>query len=154
MLEDWISDTHTGASQGYWQQCCLDSPTLSNERWCHWSSLWHERGGGTPRYPPERKTPSRNYTGGCIQVMLHHSADQSNQSRGQLEAQNVPCYSAASRADYNWTLFNMQSNQVVVFCEVDADCQEVSSQTTSRTASRMFLCNLLKAQIQFINKLI
>ena len=32
VLEDWISDTHAGASQGYWQQCCLDSPTLSNER--------------------------------------------------------------------------------------------------------------------------
>ena len=32
--------------------------------------------------------------------------------------------------------FNMQSNKVVVSCELDADCQEVSSQTPSRTAQQ------------------
>ena len=56
-----------------------------------------------PLSTPKRKTPSRNYTGGCIQVMLHHPADQSNQLRGQLEAQNMPWYGPASRADYDWT---------------------------------------------------
>lgn len=32
--------------------------------------------------------------------------------------------------------FNMQSNEVVVSCELDADCQEVSSQTPSRTVQQ------------------
>ena len=32
--------------------------------------------------------------------------------------------------------FNMQSNEVVVSCELEADCQEVSSQTPSRAAQQ------------------
>ena len=32
--------------------------------------------------------------------------------------------------------FNMQGNEVVVFCELDTDCQEVCSQTTSGTAQQ------------------
>lgn len=34
--------------------------------------------GGTPQYPPKGKTPSRDYTGGCVQVMLYCPADQSD----------------------------------------------------------------------------
>ena len=42
--------------------------------------------------------------------------------------------------------FNMQSNEVVMSCELDVDCQEVSSQTPSRTAQQQRTNTLVPLQ--------
>ena len=56
--------------------------------------------GETPQYSPKRKTLSRDYTGGCIQVMFYCPADQSQKPRSQPETQKMPRYSPASRGGY------------------------------------------------------
>lgn len=50
--------------------------------------------------PPKRKTPSRDYIGGCVQVMLYCPADQSDRSKSHPEAQNMSWYSPASGGNY------------------------------------------------------
>ena len=69
--------------------------------------------------------------------MLHHSP--CNPTIEGVSLKPRTCLGTVQPAELIMTeqlAFNMQSNKVVVSCELDADCQEVSSQTPSRTAQQ------------------